>query len=84
MIYFLILSYALGTYFIGWGKATEYMGVTYPPIKGIGITIAIYALLMLSTTAYGIFASFIAVLAKNISTTIIISLVLITIRLNLN
>ncbi|GIN73379.1 hypothetical protein J14TS2_38540 [Bacillus sp. J14TS2] len=83
-IIFLILSYTLGIYFIGWGEATEYMGNTYTPIKGIGVTIAVYALFILPTMAYGIIASFIAVLAKNMSTAIIISLVLITIGLNLN
>lgn len=83
-IFFLILAYALGTYFIGWGEATEYMGATYTPIKGIGITIGIYALFILPTMAYGILASFIAVLSKNMSTAVIITLVLITIGLNLN
>lgn len=83
-IIFLFLSYAMGTYFIGWGQGTEYMGVIYPSMKGIGVTTGIYALLMLPYLAYGIFTGFIAVLAKNMSTAIIISLVLITIVLNLN
>src|SRR5690625_965922 len=61
-VIFLILSYTIGTYFIGWGEATEYMGVTYSPIKGIGITIAIYALFILPAMAYGIFAGFISVM----------------------
>ncbi|GAA0338736.1 ABC transporter permease [Oceanobacillus oncorhynchi subsp. oncorhynchi] len=83
-ILFLILSYTLGVYFIGWGEVTEYLGVSYPPMQGIGVTVGVYALFMLPTMAYGIFAGFIAVLVKNMSTAIIISLVLITVGLNLN
>ncbi|MFD1413600.1 ABC transporter permease [Oceanobacillus jeddahense] len=83
-VIFLIQSYIMGVYFVGWGEATEYMGTTYTPLKGIGLTITIYTLFMLPALAYGIVAGFIAVLAKNMSTAIIISLVVITIGLNLN
>ncbi len=84
VLFFIIASYAIGTYFLGWGSGTEYAGQLYTPIEGLLLTLGANALLILPFMAYGLFVTFIAVLSSNMSLTVISSLVIMTIGLNLN
>jgi ABC-2 type transport system permease protein len=84
VLFFIIASYAIGTYFLGWGSGTEYAGQLYTPIQGLLLTLEANALLILPFMAYGLFVTSIAVLSGNMSLTIISSMVIMTIWLNLN
>ena len=83
-IFFIVASYAIGTYYLGWGSGTEYAGHLYTSTEGILLTLEANALLMLPYMAYGLFVASIAVFSSNMSLTIISSLVIMTIGLNLN
>lgn len=83
-IFFIAASYAIGTHYLGWGNGMEYAGQLYPPMEGILLTLGANALLILPFMAYGLFVLSIAVFSSNMSLTIISSLVIMTIGLNLN
>lgn len=83
-IFFIAASYAIGTYYLGWGNGLEYAGQLYKPMEGILLTLGANALLILPFMAYGLFVLSIAVFSSNMSLTIISSLVIMTIGLNLN
>lgn len=84
VLFFIIVSYAAGAYFLGWGNGTEYAELIYAPIQGVLLTLESYALLILPYMAYGLLVTFIAVLSSSMSLTVIVSLVIITIGFNLN
>ncbi|HHV08680.1 MAG TPA: ABC transporter permease subunit [Clostridiales bacterium] len=84
VLFFIIASYVIGTYFLGWGNGTEYAGQLYTPIEGVLLTLGANALLILPYMAYGMFVISIAVLSSNMSLAVISSLVIMTIGLNLN
>ena len=84
MLFFIIAAYGIGTYYLGWGSKTEYAGQLYAPAEGILLTLGANALLLLPFMAYGLFVTFIALLSGNMSLTVISSLVIMTVGLNLN
>lgn len=84
VLFFIVASYAIGTYFLGWGSGTEYAGQLYTPIEGLLLTLGANVLLILPFMAYGMFVTSIAVLSNNMSLAVIGSLVIMTIGLNLN
>lgn len=84
MVFSIIASYAVGACFLGWGNGTEYSGKIYTPLEGLLLTLGANALVILPCMAYGLFVTFIAVLSGNRSLTIVSSLAILAIGLNLN
>ena len=82
--FYVAAAYAVGTYYLGWGDGTEYAGRVFSTAEGIRLTLAAVALLVFPYAVYGLFVTAIAVLAGNMSLTIISALVIMTIALNLN
>lgn len=83
-LFYTAASYAIGSYYLGWGDGTEYAGRIVSAAEGVRLTLSAVALLTVPYMAYGLFAAAIAVLSRNMSFTIICTLVIITIALNLN
>lgn len=67
---FVLFTYASGTLVFGWGDSTVYNGTAYLGIDGVLLTVISYALLLLPYMAYGMLASFIAVVSDNMTATI--------------
>lgn len=84
VLFFVAGTYAAGMFYLGWGAGTEYAGAVYSPLHGIVLTIGSYLLLIAPLMAYGLGVMAIAVLANQVSLTVIASLVLMTLLLNLN
>ena len=83
ILFHIITSYAVGAYYLGWGNGTEYADQIYTTSNGLLITIASYALLMVPYMVYGLIIITFAMLLNNMSMTILISLVLMTVLTNL-
>ncbi|MGY3751170.1 ABC transporter permease [Vagococcus acidifermentans] len=83
-VFFLVVSYALGVYHLGWGNVFEYEGLSYGTIKGIFITIGSYLILTVPAMAYGIFVICLALMTGDQISTIIGSSGLMILGMNLN
>lgn len=74
---FSVLStYAIGLAFFGWGDSTIYHGITYTTIEGLLLTAKVYASSVLPLVAFGTVCAFVAVMVKNMSVVVAVSLML--------
>lgn len=82
--FFILSSYMVGTIAFGWGDYTIYNGVSYPPVKGICLTILLSFAMVLPYMASGMIIILIAFSATTMSTTILLSIGVLTFGQYLN
>lgn len=77
-------EYAIGTLAFGWGEQTLYAGTLYTPTDGIWLTLRLTFSMLLPYMACGMIVVFLAVAARDISTTIGLSIGILTAAQYLN
>lgn len=74
LFFTLLFSYAVGTFFFGWGEALIDRGITYPPFEGVVITLGSYFLASLPLLAFTLVVMLLALLFHSTSAVVGISI----------
>jgi ABC-type transport system involved in multi-copper enzyme maturation permease subunit len=74
MVFFVLSSYIIGAFAFGWADNMVFNGNTYSTVQGIMMTLVAYVTGLLPYMSFGMIAVFVAVLSKEMTTSIVITI----------